>query len=236
MSEKRLTIAIDGFSSCGKSTLAKALAKSLDYVFIDSGAMYRGVTLYCMRNGLITNGIPDAIGIEKCLSQIELHFEFNQEDKSAYLFLNGENVEQKIRMPDVAANVSRIAALKSVRQKLVQEQRKIGANGGIVMDGRDIGSVVFPEAELKLFITATAEVRALRRQKELEQKGVQMSPDEVIANLLERDLIDSTRTESPLVQVDDAIVIDTTNLTREEQLQLALRLVAETKRRIVEES
>jgi cytidylate kinase len=236
MSEKRLTIAIDGFSSCGKSTLAKALAKSLDYVFIDSGAMYRGVTLYCMRNGLITNGIPDAIGIEKCLSQIELHFEFNQEDKSAYLFLNGENVEQKIRMPDVAANVSRIAALKSVRQKLVQEQRKIGANGGIVMDGRDIGSVVFPEAELKLFITATAEVRALRRQKELEEKGVQMSPDEVIANLLERDLIDSTRTESPLVQVDDAIVIDTTNLTREEQLQLALRLVAETKRRIVEES
>ncbi|MEY4603541.1 MAG: hypothetical protein RIT43_833, partial [Bacteroidota bacterium] len=131
---------------------------------------------------------------------------------------------------------SRIAALKSVRQKLVQEQRKIGANGGIVMDGRDIGSVVFPEAELKFFITATAEVRALRRQKELEGKGVQMSPDEVIANLLERDLIDSTRTESPLVQVDDAIVIDTTNLTREEQLQLALRLVAETKRRIVEES
>lgn len=225
MSGKRLTIAVDGYSSCGKSTLAKALAKKLDYLFLDSGAMYRGVTLYCMREGLIINGKPLSDRIEQALGNINLYFEFNPLDKSADLILNDENVEQKIRMPDVASNVSRIATLKCVRQKLVEEQRKIGQDGGIVMDGRDIGSVVFPEAELKLFITATPEVRALRRQTELKQKGLEVSLDEVIANLMERDLIDTTRAESPLIQVDDAIVIDTTNLTREEQLQIALNLV-----------
>lgn len=226
MSSKRLTIAVDGYSSCGKSTLARALAKELGYTFIDSGAMYRGITLYCMRNGLFDGSAPKKEAIEKILDQIELHFSFNPETEIAELILNGENVEKKIRMPDVAANVSKIASLKSVRMKLVEEQRKIGSNGGIVMDGRDIGSVVFPNADLKLFITADPEIRALRRKAELEEKGVQTSTDEVIANLMERDLIDSTREESPLVQLEDAVVIDTTHLTKEEQLSVALQLVA----------
>ena len=225
--EKKITIAVDGYSSCGKSTLAKALAKSLGYLFIDSGAMYRGVTLYCMRNGLIEHGILNKEEIVKALPYIELHFEYNKETDISELMLNGENVERLIRMPNVAANVSKIAALKSVRHKLVEEQRKIGSDGGIVMDGRDIGSVVFPDAELKLFVTAAPEIRAQRRKSELEEKGVQISLDEVIANLLERDLIDSTREESPLIQVEDAIVIDTSYLTREEQLKQALQLVNE---------
>jgi cytidylate kinase len=225
--EKKITIAVDGYSSCGKSTLAKALAKSLGYVFIDSGAMYRGVTLYCMRMGLIEKGILNKEAIENALPEIELHFQYNPETDVSELVLNGENVEHQIRMPNVASNVSKIAALKKVRTKLVNEQRKIGAEGGIVMDGRDIGSVVFPDAELKLFITAKPEIRAQRRKDELKSKGVEISLDEVIANLLERDLIDSTREESPLIQVDDAIVIDTSDLSRQEQLEKALQLVSE---------
>jgi cytidylate kinase len=231
MSSKRLTIAVDGYSSCGKSTLARALAKELGYLFIDSGAMYRGITLYCMRNGLIQNTIPNKEAIEKNLHLIELHFEYNPENEVSELILNGENVEKKIRMPDVSANVSKIATLKSVRTKLVEEQRKIGVRGGIVMDGRDIGSVVFPNAELKLFVTAAPEIRAKRRKQELESKGVQISLDEVIANLMERDLIDSTREESPLIQVADAVVIDTSFLTREEQLNRALKLVSDITKR-----
>jgi cytidylate kinase len=225
MSSKRLTIAVDGHSSCGKSTLARALAKELGYLFIDSGAMYRGVTLFCMRRGLIENGVLNKHAITDILPEIELHFEYNPTTDISELILNGENVEHLIRMPNVASNVSKIAALKSVRLKLVEAQRKIGANGGIVMDGRDIGSVVFPDAELKLFVTATPDIRAMRRKKELEAKGVQVTIDEVIANLMERDLIDSTREESPLIQVADAIVIDTSFLTREEQLEQALQLV-----------
>jgi len=161
--DKKITIAVDGYSSCGKSTLAKALAKRLGYVFIDTGAMYRGITLYCMRKQLIRNSKPDTNMIEKELPEISLTFAYNPVTESNDLLLNGENVEKQIRMPDVAANVSKIAAIKSVRHKLVDEQRKIGENGGIVMDGRDIGSVVFPEAELKLFVTATPEIRAKRR-------------------------------------------------------------------------
>jgi cytidylate kinase len=223
--EKRITIAVDGYSSCGKSTLAKALAKSLGYVFIDSGAMYRGVTLYCMRQQLILHSKPQVDLIEQELDNIRLTFEFNEATASSDLFLNGENVERLIRLPDVAANVSKIATIKSVRHKLVEEQRAIGQDGGIVMDGRDIGSVVFPDAELKLFITAAPEIRAQRRKKELEEKGVIITLDEVISNLMERDMIDSTRAESPLIQVEDAIVIDTSELTREQQLDKALELV-----------
>jgi cytidylate kinase len=223
--DKKITIAVDGYSSCGKSTLAKALARSLGYVFIDSGAMYRGVTLYCMRNGLIEKGMLNKEAIENALPEIELHFEYNPETDASEQVLNGENVENQIRMPNVASNVSKIAAIKQVRAKLVDEQRKIGANGGIVMDGRDIASVVFPNAELKLFITASPEIRAQRRKDELVSKGIHISLDEVIANLLERDLIDSTREESPLIQVEDAFVIDTSHLTRNEQLEKALQLV-----------
>jgi len=225
--DKKITIAVDGYSSCGKSTLAKALAKKLGYIFIDTGAMYRGITLYCMRNQLIRNTKPEQEAIEKELPQISLTFIYNPTTDSNDLLLNGENVEKQIRMPDVAANVSKIAALKSVRKKLVDEQRKIGENGGIVMDGRDIGSVVFPDAELKLFVTASPEIRAERRLKELREKGIEISLDEVIANLMERDLLDSTREESPLIQTDDAIVIDTTHCTREEQLDLASQYAEE---------
>jgi cytidylate kinase len=220
-SEKKITIAIDGYSSCGKSTLAKALAKKMGYVFIDSGAMYRGVTLYCMRNNLLPNGEPDIQNIEKQLNDIVLEFKFNTATEKSDLYLNGENVEDLIRMPNVAANVSKIATIKSVREKLVAEQRKMGLLGGIIMDGRDIGSVVFPDAELKLFVTASPEIRAQRRFKELQDKGIQTDLNEVLANLIERDHIDSTRDESPLIQTNDAIVIDTSDLTPEQQVQLA---------------
>lgn len=225
--QKKITIAIDGYSSCGKSTLAKALAKELEYIFIDSGAMYRGVTLYCLRNGLLPEGIPAVAEIETTLEQIDLDFKFNPKTKQADLYLNGENVEELIRMPEVAAHVSKIAALKNVRHKLVLEQRKMGKNGGIVMDGRDIGSVVFPTAELKLFITALPEIRAQRRYKELKEKKVETSFEEVLENLRERDYLDSTRTESPLIQTSDAIVIDTSDLTPEEQLTIALNYAKE---------
>ena len=225
--QKKITIAIDGYSSCGKSTLAKALAKELEYIFIDSGAMYRGVTVYCLRNNLLPDGIPAVAEIETILGKIDLNFKFNPETKQADLYLNGENIEKLIRLPEVASNVSKIAALKNVRHKLVLEQRKMGNNGGIVMDGRDIGSVVFPAAELKLFITALPEIRAQRRYKELIEKQVETSYDEVLENLRERDYLDSTRKESPLIQTPDAIVIDTSDLTTEEQLNIALNYTLE---------
>jgi len=226
--QKRITIAIDGHSSCGKSTLAKSLAKKINYIFIDSGAMYRGVTLFCMRNQLIENGTPLKEEVLKHLSEINLSFEYNTKTDKADLFLNDENVEELIRMPDVAANVSKIATIKEVRQKLVDEQQKMGANGGIIMDGRDIGSVVFPSAELKLFVTASNEIRAQRRFDELVSKGIQTTFQEVYDNLVQRDELDSNRSESPLIQTSDAVVIDTTLLTREAQLDLAYQLYQKT--------
>lgn len=219
--QKKITIAIDGHSSCGKSTLAKSLAKKINYIFIDSGAMYRGVTLFCMRNELIVNGIPFTKEIIKHLNEINLSFKYNAKTDKADLFLNNENVEELIRMPDVAANVSKIATIKEVRQKLVDEQQKMGAKGGIIMDGRDIGSVVFPSAELKLFVTASNKIRAQRRFDELVSKGIQTTFQEVYDNLVQRDELDSNRSESPLIQTSDAVVIDTTQLTREAQLDLA---------------
>ncbi len=221
--DKKITIAIDGYSSCGKSTLAKALAKRLGYIFIDSGAMYRGITLYCMRHQLILDGKPLIEKIEKILPQIKLTFIYNSSSEKHDLYLNDEDVEELIRMPDVASNVSPIATIKSVREKLVAEQQKMGEYGGIVMDGRDIGSIVFPNAELKLFVTASPEIRAERRLKELTQKGIDTTFKIVLANLLERDLIDSTRKESPLIQTKDALFIDTSNLTQAAQLQLSLK-------------
>lgn len=183
--------------------------------------MYRGVTLFCMRNELIVNGIPFTEEIIKHLNEINLSFKYNAKTDKADLFLNNENVEELIRMPDVAANVSKIATIKEVRQKLVDEQQKMGAKGGIIMDGRDIGSVVFPSAELKLFVTASNEIRAQRRFDELVSKGIQTTFQEVYDNLVQRDELDSNRSESPLIQTSDAVVIDTTQLTREAQLDLA---------------
>ena len=232
--QKQLTIAIDGYSSCGKSTLAKAMANELNYTFVDSGAMYRGVALYCLRNGLIVNSIPNVSEIENHLPNIQLDFYYNPETRLQELLLNNENVEQEIRTPEVAAVVSQIATLRSVRVKLVEEQQKIGENGGIVMDGRDIGSVVFPDAEVKLFVTANPDIRAMRRFKELSEKGIVTTLEDTKRNLLERDEIDSNRVESPLIQTADAIVLDNSQLTQEEQLQIALFHVQSKSRELAE--
>lgn len=232
--QKQLTIAIDGYSSCGKSTLAKAMANELNYTFVDSGAMYRGVALYCLRNGLIVNSIPNVSEIENHLANIQLDFYYNPETRLQELLLNNENVEQEIRTPEVAAVVSQIATLRSVRVKLVEEQRKIGENGGIVMDGRDIGSVVFPDAEVKIFVTANPDIRAMRRFKELSEKGIVTTLEDTKRNLLERDEIDSNRKESPLIQTPDAIVLDNSHLTQEEQLQIALFHVQSKSRELAE--
>ncbi len=221
---KKITIAIDGFSSCGKSTLAKALAKKINYIFIDSGAMYRGVSLYCIDNNLtIDNEINESLLIEH-LPLIELSYKINENTMSPELILNGENVENKIRRIEVASIVSKVASIKEVRQKLVLEQQKMGEFGGIVMDGRDIGSVVFPTAELKLFITADPETRAQRRYKELKEKGEPVTLEEISINLEERDRIDSTRKESPLLQTKDAILLDNSSFTPEEQLDIVYNL------------
>jgi cytidylate kinase len=221
--QKKLTIAIDGFSACGKSTLAKDLAKKLNYIFIDSGAMYRGVALYCLENKLIIEGVPLVDKIIENLNHIQL--EFKTIDQQSLLFLNDRNVSTKIRENAVANVVSKIATIKEVRQKLVSEQQKMGEKGGIIMDGRDIASVVFPNAELKLFVTADTKIRTQRRLDELKSKGIESSYDEVAKNLEERDFIDSTRAESPLIQVEDAIVLDNSNLNREEQVELVLKLL-----------
>ena len=222
---KKLTIAIDGYSACGKSTLAKDLAERLDYIFIDSGAMYRGVSLFCLRNNLIEKGIPKLEEIKKALPKIDLEFKRIQEE--SHLFLNEEDVSVEIRKNEVAEIVSKIATIGEVREKLVSEQQKMGEFGGIIMDGRDIGSVVFPNAELKLFITANEEVRVKRRFDELTKKGILSSIEEVRANLKERDYIDSNREISPLIQVSDAIVIDNSNLSKEEQLEFVMGLIKE---------
>ena len=224
----KIIIAIDGYSSCGKSTLAKELAKELHYVFIDSGAMYRGVTLYAIQNNLINKSDIDRSGVINSLDKINLGFKFNTATKSPELILNGINVEDLIREPEVASFVSKIAIIKEVRNKLVDEQRKMGKNGGIVMDGRDIGSTVFPDAQLKFFVTADVNTRVERRYSELIDKGIDITPDAVESNLRERDRIDTTRKESPLIKTKDAIVIDNSKLSREEQLKVALNLVENT--------
>lgn len=227
MKTKKITIAIDGYSSCGKSTLAKDLASKLGYIFIDSGAMYRAVTHYAITNDLISGNVIDTDELKKHLKEIQLEFKNVQGFDKPILYMNGQYVEDAIRQPEINALVSNVAAIEAVRTKLVEEQRKMGRSGGIVMDGRDIGSVVFPDAELKLFVTADISTRTERRFSELQTKGISISKDEVQSNLLERDHIDSTRKFSPLTQVEDAIVIDNSHLTRQEQLNLALELVSE---------
>ena len=224
MIKKQITIAIDGYSACGKSTLAKDLAKKLSFIFIDSGAMYRGVALYCLQNNLFNaDGTPKQVEIIQALKNITLSFQLINDNNC--LILNGKNVEELIRGTEVAAVVSKVATIKEVRVKLVMEQQKMGANGGIVMEGRDIGSVVFPNAEFKLFITASQEIRAQRRFLELKSKGIEAKINEISSNLAERDLMDSSRKESPLIQVADAIVMDNSKLTREEQLDFVLNLI-----------
>ena len=224
MIKKQITIAIDGYSACGKSTLAKDLAKKLSFIFIDSGAMYRGVALYCLQNNLFNaDGTPKQVEIIQALKNITLSFQLINDNNC--LLLNGKNVEELIRGTEVAAVVSKVATIKEVRVKLVMEQQKMGANGGIVMEGRDIGSVVFPNAEFKLFITASQEIRAQRRFLELKSKGIEAKLNEISSNLAERDLMDSSRKESPLIQVADAIVMDNSELTREEQLDFVLNLI-----------
>jgi CMP/dCMP kinase len=213
-----LVIALDGHSSCGKSSFAKTIAKTLGYIYIDSGAMYRAVTLFAMRNNLIENGKAKVAELETLLPKIEIAFRFNSATQKAETYLNGENVEEQIRTLDVSNNVSEISTIKSVRERLVALQQKMGENRGIVMDGRDIGTVVFPKADIKLFMTASIEVRAQRRFKELQEAGKDGSFEEVAKNLASRDEIDQNRTESPLKKADDALILDNSNMTPPQQL------------------
>lgn len=224
MKSKKLVIAIDGYSSCGKSTLAKDLANNLQYIFIDSGAMYRAVTLYCLRKGWVKGDCIKKEKIIESLDQIQLDFALDDKGVKVIL-LNGENCEEEIRQGHVAVVVSKIAEIKEVREKLVHEQQRMGEKGGIVMDGRDIGTVVFPHADIKIFVTASIEVRTQRRLLELQQKGIEITKEEVQDNLIERDFIDSNRKESPLRQAVDAIVLDNSSFNRQQQLQWALDLV-----------
>lgn len=224
---KNITIAIDGFSSTGKSTLAKQLAKHLGYIYVDTGAMYRAVALFSMQNGYISAEYFDKETLINSLPNIKLHFEFNAELGFAEMFLNNVNVEKEIRTIEVSNFVSKIAEVSQVRAKLVEQQQEMGKNKGIVMDGRDIGTVVFPDAELKIFMTASAETRAQRRFDELQAKGDNVTYEEVLKNVQERDYIDSHRADSPLVIADDAIEIDNSYLSREEQFAAVLELVDE---------
>jgi cytidylate kinase len=227
MTGDKITIAIDGYSACGKSTLARELADQLGYIFIDSGAMYRGVTLYALRNELISDGTINKDQLVKSLSSISLRFVKSEKSSIARLHLNNEDVEDEIRRKPVSDHVSPVSAIKEVRTFLVDQQQRMGVHGGIVMDGRDIGTVVFPKAELKLFITASIDVRVKRRLLELKEKGIEASEQEVRDNLTQRDYIDSTRAESPLKQAEDAIVIDNSVLSRAEQLSVALELATQ---------
>ncbi|WP_109437667.1 MULTISPECIES: (d)CMP kinase [Aquimarina] len=224
MEAKKIIIAIDGHSSTGKSTVAKQLAKALEYIYVDTGAMYRAVSLYAMRAGFIDESHFDIEALENDLSKINLKFEISPKTGLAEVLLNGENIEQEIRTLAVSRHVSKIAAVSSVRRKLVEQQQKMGVDKGIVMDGRDIGTVVFPKAELKLFMTATAKDRAERRFIELSDRGEDVTYEDVLKNVVNRDHIDSTRKDSPLRKAGDAIKIDNSNLTLEEQFDQILQL------------
>ena len=215
---KKITIAIDGHSSCGKSTMAKDLARKVGYIYVDTGAMYRSVTLYALRNGLFND--DDSIKtdeLEQQMDNIRITFQLNEETGRPDTYLNGECVEQQIRSLEVSNHVSPIAALGFVREAMVAQQQLMGQGGGVVMDGRDIGTVVFPNAELKVFVTASAEVRAQRRFKELQEKGMPADFDDILKNVVERDYIDSHREVSPLRQADDALLLDNSNMTIPEQ-------------------
>ena len=221
---KKIIIAIDGFSSCGKSTLAKAMAKALEYVFVDTGAMYRAIALYFLRNNIAFN---DNASIEAGLHAIELRFKYNSVSQKSDMYLNGENVEQEIREMQVSQKVSEVASIAAVRDFAVAQQQAMGVDKGIVMDGRDIGTVVFPNAALKIFVTADPAIRLERRYQELLQTNPTISKEEVAANLQQRDSMDSTREHSPLKQAEDALVLDNTNLDRAQQFELAMQWAME---------
>lgn len=223
----RITIAIDGFSSCGKSTLAKSLAVKLGYSYVDTGAMYRAVAYYALRNGLVNNGVIDIEGIRKALNDIHISFQFNPVTKTSETYLNGENVEKMIRGMEVSKVVSAISSIHEVREKLVALQRVMGKGKGVVMDGRDIGTNVFPHAELKLFMTADMDVRIQRRMDELHAKGEHVTLDELAKNIEMRDFEDTHRKENPLIKAKDAILLDNSDLNKEQQLEYVLKLIGD---------
>jgi CMP/dCMP kinase len=228
---KKINIAIDGYSSCGKSTLAKQLAAHLGYIYIDSGAMYRAITRHAMLSGFFENDVLQKQALIDSLSQVDVSFA-NTPHLRNVIMLNGKAVETEIRQMSVSKKVSEIAAIPEVRLKLVELQRKMAQGGGIVMDGRDIGTHVMPNAELKLFMTASPEIRAQRRYDEMQKKGIQGSYEDVVANLAERDWIDTTRETNPLRQAKDAIVIDNSHLTMDQQFEKALTLVEEVRKKV----
>ncbi|WP_264558573.1 (d)CMP kinase [Flavobacterium sp. N2270] len=224
---KKITIAIDGFSSTGKSTLAKQLAKELGYAYVDTGAMYRAVTYFAMKNNWVSETNLNTIEVIKNLSNINLEFRFNEQLGFAEMFLNNVNVENEIRTIEVSRCVSKIAEISEVRTILVKQQQQMGKNKAVVMDGRDIGTVVFPDAELKLFMTASAQTRAQRRFDELVEKGQMITFEDVLQNVQERDYIDTHRDDSPLVKASDAIEIDNSSMSKDEQFNLVLLMVNE---------
>jgi len=221
---KKINIAIDGFSSCGKSTMAKDIAKELKYLYLDTGAMYRAVTLYAIKNNIISTKHFDEKKIIEELNNINISFEYNNNELKSNVYLNGTNIENEIRSLEVSNLVSEISQLPKVRQKMVKQQQQIAKNKGVVMDGRDIGTVVLPYAELKIFMIADAKIRAERRYKELTAKGDNVSLNEIIENINKRDYLDQNRKESPLKQAEDAVVLDNTYVTQHEQFQVVLDL------------
>jgi cytidylate kinase len=223
--DKNLIIAIDGYSSCGKSSFSKAIAKELKYIYIDSGAMYRAVTLYCMRKGFISREGYDIYGILDDLHNIHVSFSFNPDAELYETFLNSENVENEIRGIEVSAFVSRISQIQEVRARMVELQRQIGINKGIVMDGRDIGTVVFPDAEIKIFMTASVDIRAKRRFDEMKAKGSIIDFEEIKRNIIARDIADENRDISPLRRADDAIILDNSRMTVQEQMIWVMELI-----------
>lgn len=223
--EKRLIIAIDGYSSCGKSTFAKMIAKELNYIFIDSGAMYRAVTLYCIRKGFISDQGVNTRGIVEQLKDINIDFIYNPDINAHETFMNSENVEAEIRNLEVTSRVSRISQIPEVRTRMVELQRQIGAFKGIVMDGRDIGTVVFPDADLKVFMTAAVDVRARRRYDELKANGINVDFEEIKRGIIARDISDENRDISPLRRADDAVILDNTRMTVDTQMQWVREII-----------
>jgi len=223
--EKRLIIAIDGYSSCGKSTFAKSIAKMLNYIYIDSGAMYRAVTLYCLKRNLVGPGGINTAAVVSELDKINIDFIFNREIKEYETFLNSVKVEKEIRSMEVSDHVSRVSQIPEVRDRMVELQRKIGSSRGIVMDGRDIGTVVFPDADLKIFMKASVEIRAKRRYDEMKGKGLNVDYNDIERNIMARDITDENRDISPLRRADDAIILDNSRMTVGEQMEWVKKII-----------